>query len=103
MIDLYLRTNNEAEMLDAFRNVGLLRTIDDQEIIAPPPHTSVDVIGTIYERTGTRVDDEGVEVPVFTTVSGWHANVRTRDKGVVRALSDVSVDPKPNTPYRVWV
>lgn len=98
--DLYLRTDTEAEMLDALRKAGLLRTIDDTEVIAPPPHTSVDVIGTIYERTGTRVDDEGVEVPVFKAVPGWHVNVRTRDSDVADKLA--RLDAKPRTSSRRW-
>lgn len=98
--DLYLRTETEKDMLSALRRAGLMQIVDDMEIIAPPPHTSVDVIGIIHEQTGTKVDAEGAEVPVFEPVPGWHVNVRTWDDGVADKLSHL--DAKPRTPSRRW-
>jgi len=53
---------------------------------------SVDVIGTIYERTGG-TDDE----PTMTAISGWHVNLRGPESA---AFQEYTVEV--NTPYRVW-
>ena len=53
---------------------------------------SVDVIGTIYERTGG-TDEE----PVMAAIPGWHVNVRGPELTALTRFA-VLVD----TPYRVW-
>lgn len=57
----------------------------------------IDLIGTIHEQTGT--DDEGE--PVYTTVEGYHANLRRREPLAEGELDGLLI-PTPSSPSRVW-
>lgn len=61
----------------------------------------LDIVGVIYSETGnTLTDDDGLEYPEMTALSGFHANLRadlTADQ--VAALPTIDA---PSTPYRIW-
>lgn len=99
--DLYLRTDDEPAMLAALRDAGL--TGENEDGTERPRSTwqsTVDVIGTIHEQTGTTTGPDGEEIPVYEPVPGWHVNVYTRDPAVTEALQPVVLDPPPATPRR---
>ena len=80
--DLYLKFPDEATALEV---------LEDYE-------GAVDVIGVISKPTGEMTfDDEGNEVPVMTTLEGWHVNTRGSMPLDLQAFA-VQVD----SPYRVW-
>lgn len=105
MIDLELRTETQAEMLQALRDAGLMRSgVDDDgnayEIIDGAPLTSVCDIGELRRVVGTTTDDDGNEVPEYELIPGYHVNVRTRDPAVAEALAPLDV--APDTPLVRW-
>lgn len=61
----------------------------------------LDIVGVIYSETGnTLTDEDGLEYPEMTALSGFHANLRadlTADQ--VAALPTIDA---PSTPYRIW-
>ena len=61
----------------------------------------LDVIGTIYVKTGnTLTDAGGMEYPETQAVAGYHANLRENlTDAQVAALPTVDA---PATPYRKW-
>jgi len=104
MQDLYLRFNSESQAL------GLLyqRRETIQTDAGPvsrwletpiPLFKNIDMIGLIYEQTGTTIQD-GQEVPVMQALPGWHANVRLLDDEDGSALEQFRVEPQ--NPRRVW-
>lgn len=82
-MDLYLKFPDEATALAALY-------ADDV-----PKFRNIDTIGVISKRTGG-TDEE----PVFTTVPGWHVNVRALDDEDVSGLETFVTNPA--TPVRVW-
>lgn len=58
-------------------------------------YRNIDVIGTIYERTGG-TDEE----PVMTALDGWHVNVLVLPGEDASVLEAHQVFPA--TPVRVW-
>ena len=61
----------------------------------------LDVIGTIYVKTGnTLTDPDGFEYDETQAVEGYHANLReSLTDAQVAALPTVAT---PTTPYRIW-
>ena len=61
----------------------------------------LDVIGTIYAKTGkVLTDSEGFEYDETQAVAGYHANLRENlTDAQVAALPTVAA---PATPYRIW-
>jgi len=53
-----------------------------------------DILGTIYEQTGTDSEDE----PIFDALEGFHVNLPEE----VPEVSDYKMDPQPDTPHRVY-
>lgn len=99
--DLFLCAGSKSAMHAAMNAAGLMATDEEtgKLVIATDWQTSVSVIGTIYEQTGTETVD-GEEVPVMTAKPGYHVNVRTRDPAVADALQGCCV--LPTSPVRIW-
>ena len=92
MIDLYLMTATEAEMLAALVAAGVT---DDEGF--PMSGMSVDHIGPISRVTGYDKADE----PIVVEYPEWHTNLRgTFDDEQLAALEPLSVQPA--VPHRVW-
>lgn len=68
--------------------------IEAQEGYEMPNFANIDVIGTIYERTGG-TDEE----PVMTALDGWHVNVRLVNEDSAALTAYVIT---PATPMRIW-
>ena len=105
LIDLELRTETPAEMMQALRDAGLMKSgVDDDdsayERIAGEPLTSVCDIGELRRVVGTTTDAEGNEVPEYELIPGYHVNVTTRDSAVADALAPLDV--APDTPLVRW-
>jgi len=116
----YLKTTDEQNMWEALESQGLAKReydMTDANNISPQDYDyeqgefvktgayewialcELDVIGTIYQPTGTMLtDDEGNEYPEMTPIDGFHANIKT-DK-VVEGLPTIEA---PDTPYRKWL
>ena len=116
----YLKTIDEQNMWEALESQGLAkREYDREDANNIPPEDydyeqgefvktgayewialcELDIIGTIYQPTGTMLtDDEGNEYPEVTPIDGFHANIKT-DK-VVEGLPTIQA---PTTPYRKWL
>ena len=116
----YLKTTDEQNMWEALESQGLAKReydMTDANNIPPEDYDyeqgefvktgayewialcELDVIGTIYQPTGTMLtDDEGNEYPEIAPIDGFHANIKT-DK-VVEGLPTIEA---PTTPYRKWL
>ena len=116
----YLKTTDEQNMWEALESQGLAKReydMSDENNIPPEDYDyeqgefvktgayewialcELDMIGTIYQPTGTMLtDDEGNEYPEMTPIDGFHANIKT-DK-VVEGLPTIEA---PTTPYRKWL
>ena len=77
MSNLYLRTANEAAMLAALDDAGLV--VDG--VVQVCGRADVYIIGTLYDTTDP-------EQPV--AIPGFHANVRTDDAEVIAKLEPLS-------------
>jgi hypothetical protein len=92
MIDLYLMTATDAEMLAALIAAGV--TDDEGHLVAG---VSVDHIGPFSRVTGYDKADK----PIVVNYPGWHTNLRgdfTDEQ--LAALAPISV--QPTAPHRVW-
>ena len=116
----YLKTTDEQNMWEALESQGLAKReydMTDANNIPPEDYDyeqgefvktgayewialcELDVIGTIYQPTGTMLtDDEGNEYPEVAPIDGFHANIKT-DK-VLEGLPTIQA---PTTPYRKWL
>ena len=116
----YLKTTDEQNMWEALESQGLAKReydMTDENNIPPEDYDyeqgefvktgayewivlcELDVIGTIYQPTGTMLtDDEGNEYPEMTPIDGFHANIKTNK--VVEGLPTIEA---PDTPYRKWL
>jgi hypothetical protein len=92
MIDLYLMTATDAEMLVALIAAG----VTDEEGF-PVAGVSLDHIGSFSRVTGYDKADE----LIIVDYPGWHTNLRGdfTDKQLA-ALAPISVQPA--APHRVW-
>ena len=101
--DLYLRAADEAEMLAALADAGLVHDMDGEAVIAGDHRTHVAVLGVLAQGTGVMLDDgEGGQYEQQEIIPGWHINVRTLDTDVIAALAPVTIEPEPETPQVVW-
>jgi hypothetical protein len=92
MNDLYLKTDDEAEMAWALIEAGVWT--EDQE---PTGVACVDVIGEI---PAVLAEDGSVLVPAK---DGWHVNLRPMQEMTEAQLSMLPIlDPPPANPVRVW-
>jgi len=92
MIDLYLMTDTDAEMLVALIAAG----VTDEEGF-PVAGVSVDHIGSFSRFERPTWADE----PIEEHYPGWHTNLRgnfTNEQ--LAALAPISV--QPTAPHRVW-
>jgi len=92
--DFYLRFDTPADadavLFDEQTNVEG----DTVETVKKVKYAAVDVVGVIYEPTGSVVDDE----PVMAAVDGWHVNVRHNAEAPELEAYRVF----PDTPQRMW-
>lgn len=92
MIDLYLMTATEAEMLTALIAAG----VTDEDGF-PVAGVSLDHIGPFSRVTGYDEADE----PIVVDYPGYHTNLRGNfTDEQLAALAPISVQPA--VPYRVW-
>lgn len=97
-MDYYLKFENEAAMRAAFGSV----TTDGPF----GPHTAhplveglaLDIVGEIHQPTGDFEIVDGLEVPVFADLTGWHVNLR----GEELPEDLVPFRIYPQNPRRVW-
>lgn len=96
MIDLYLKSKNEAEMNTLLIQAELL--IETEEGIYPARGINLDIIGPITRIIGY---DEANE-PITQEYPDWHVNVRANlSAEQVEILSTITI-VTPEVPYRVW-
>ena len=93
-------TDEAAAKAVLYRVEGAVEADAEQGIEAQEGHEvanyrNIDVIGTIYERTGG-TDEE----PVMTALDGWHVNVLVLPGEDASVLEAHQVFPA--TPVRVW-
>jgi hypothetical protein len=98
MIDLYLMTATDEEMLVALIAAG----VTDEEGF-PVAGVSLDHIGPFSLVTGysKAKDKSGEPIAIVVDYPGWHTNLRgdfTDEQ--LAALAPISVQPA--TPHRVW-
>lgn len=91
--DYYLKTTDEPELWQALLSAGLA-TVQPDNSITLNAGAALDVIGPITRQIG--VDRNGE--PVFETLAGFHANLRT-DEPVTDTIPSIA---PPATPSRVW-
>ena len=98
MIDIYLMTATDEEMLVALIAAG----VTDEEGF-PVAGVSLDHIGSFSRVTGysKAKDKSGESIPTVVDYLGWHTNLRGdfTDKQLA-ALAPISV--QPSAPHRVW-
>jgi hypothetical protein len=107
MNDYLLRASDEAALWTALLAAGLVAEQPDVTgalVKLPTGGAALDVIGVIYQPTGTMLTDEhGQPVPEMAPVSGFHANLRTTGPLPEAQLALLPlVTPIPATPDRVW-
>ena len=102
MIDFYLKLANEASMptvLSDFYN-------EDGELVQNTSDYAIDVVGTLYEKTGaTLTDDDGMEYSEMQAMTGWHVNIRLMSdtlQSTVEAI-DATHGVSPESPKRIWL
>lgn len=89
--DLHLRFPDQATATDAVFN-----RVDGYDV---PKYAAVDVVGTIYVKTGNVLTAaDGMSYPETTPLSGWHVNVRHTEPMPELAAWEIAVDH----PVRVW-
>lgn len=97
-MDYYLKFPDEAAMLDAFGTTSIETghgTVTTHPLVQ---HMAVDIIGTIYEQTGEVQTVDGMDVPVYAPLDGWHVNLR--GDALPPGLEQYIVNP--TNPRRVW-
>ena len=119
--DFYIKLNSEADLptaFSAFYKQDYVTVVDeetgeetqtpdgDKYLVTHTHDYAIDVVGVIYEPTGTMLtDDEGNEYPETAPVDGWHVNVRLvgdARREDVEAI-DVTYGVTPNSPSRVFL
>jgi len=65
-----------------------------------PNFSNIDIIGTMYEPTGSMIETEDGDVPEMQPIDGWHVNVRATGNEDTTALEPFAVTP--SQPRRVW-
>jgi len=65
-----------------------------------PNYANIDVIGTMYEPTGTMIETEDGNIPEVQAIDGWHVNVRVVGDEDMAALEPFAV--APSTGRRRW-
>lgn len=103
---LYLRATDEAAMMQALDDAGLIGA--DPETGEPvaggdPRVIRVKLLPNLTEPTGeTLTDGEGFDYPEMAPVPGYHVNVLVHpdhEAAYRAALADVLIDPEPETPH----
>ena len=94
MIDLFLRTVTEQELIDALPfargEEGWLKSTHDY---------ALDVIGDLYNKDGVYNEDGYVVTPP-TKIAGFHANIRCTEE--IANIIPGSIKIVPMNPMVVW-
>lgn len=97
MNDYMLKFASQQEAETVLLQLGLVQELEGR--IAPVQTHAVDIIGTIHKPDGTFTQtEEGMSIPNFMELEGYHVNVRTN--GTFEQLNPYTVTP--STPHRVW-
>jgi hypothetical protein len=118
MIDFFLRFASEAEAhtaLEAFFHQPLITIVDgetgettmvadgDAYLVMNTPDYAIDLVGEIFEPTGTMLEEDGVSYPEVGALEGWHVNIRLLNGNRLSDLKALSAyHVTPQTPHRVW-
>lgn len=94
-ITIYLQAADERAMLDAL--TPLFGTDEDGRLITASASHHAVLLPNLMRPTGVMLEDD---IPEMEPVPGYHANLRTKDKGVVGALAHLVVTP--NSPSVVF-
>src|SRR5699024_959503 len=99
----FLRCGSKSAMRAKLNAAGLMAYDEEGTLqIATDAQTDVYELGEIHQQTGTGTDLEtGEEVPVYTSLAGWHCNVVTRAPELPGKLESVTL-PEPTTPFCTW-
>ncbi len=106
---IYLRADNEAAMMEALGAAGLVGPDPEtgEQTIGGDPHAiRLKLLPDLTEETGEMLEDgEGGEYPEMAPVPGYHVNIFVHPDYEAEyrlALSDVLIDPAPETPIVDW-
>jgi hypothetical protein len=96
MTDYYLRTNTEAQMVEAFASIGVeVKRIDGERNSLDGQRIDIGWIGPV---TWTDPATEQTQ-----TDARFHANLRVAGELTEAQAAELPIlDPAPSTPMRVW-
>jgi hypothetical protein len=108
MIDYYLKFTDELQANSVLytkvptawsESVSMDEPPVATEWMDKPNYDNIDVIGTIYEPTGTMLtNEEGMEYPEMEAIEGYHVNIRNYTEAP--ELEQYAV--VPTIPVRTW-
>ena len=98
MIDYYLRSNTETQMVEAFAAIGVeVQRIDGECHSLDGQRIDIGWIGPI-----SRADPNDPEGPPIVD-SRFHANLRVAGELTLAQIAALPIlDPPPSQPMRVW-
>lgn len=106
---LYLRADDHARMMEALDAAGLTGSDPEtgEPMVGGDPHIiRLKLLPNLVETTGeTLTDGAGFEYPEMAAVPGYHVNIFVHPDYEAEyrlALSDVLIDPAPETPIVDW-
>lgn len=101
-MDYFLKSADEAELLDLLSAAGVVLIGSDAPVLVPG--FALDLIGRISKPTGEKIMVDGIEVDAVAPIPGYHANLRgelaPEQKAILRA---VLLSTVPSSPVRVWL
>ena len=100
---IYIKTQNEEELLNAIYCWTSMGSDDDEYIEYYSNTPSLDVIGVIYKESGVILTlESGIEYNEMVSIDGYHANLILHGEDLPAALSSFVID-KPNNRTREFV
>lgn len=97
---IYLKADSK-ETLNAALNCWLKTDQEDNNYIEYYSQThSLDIIGTIYIKSGnTMQDDKGIDYDDMIPIEGYHANLLLHGETMPDGLNEFIIEA-PSSPYR---
>lgn len=105
MIEIYLKFPNQETAVEMAQQSGLY-AVDShggQRLISASHKMAIDVVGTVYEPTGSIVTHNGIVSPEMVPLDGWFINISVLDPGYpipTEALAPFLITPGPA--HRRW-
>lgn len=102
MMDYYLRTDTEAEMVEAFASIGVqVSGIDGECIRLDGNRIDIGWIGKVIIAI-TNGEDPTIQEPPFVD-NRFHVNLRVAGELTEAQIAALPIlDPSPSHPMRVW-